>query len=169
MAGKAALVIYGQFRKSSSDDPDVFYAAAKSLFTRYPEPVVVALGDPRHGIAGEQTFLPSIAELRASLDRRMAPILAENEKRRRYAETEELLRQRASPTPEQRLSATARWDAVRSEITGKAMKEELRKEAELHLVELYHQRNDPLPPLSWRVAPAAAEPAEPEDAWADAW
>src|SRR5215203_3559285 len=75
-AAQATRLIWGQFRRSDTDDPEVFYPATKALLSRYPEEVVMAACDPQTGIAGEQTFLPSIAELRASLDRRMAPILA---------------------------------------------------------------------------------------------
>src|SRR3954466_14566571 len=74
-AAQATRLLWGQFRRSDTDDPEVFYAATKALLSRYPEAIVAALCDPQNGIAGEQTFLPSIAELRASLDRRMAPIL----------------------------------------------------------------------------------------------
>jgi len=84
-------LIWGQFRRSDTDDPEVFYSATKALLSRYPEEVVMAACDPQTGIAGEQTFLPSIAELRASLDRRYLPILAKQRHEEELARTRKIL------------------------------------------------------------------------------
>lgn len=110
----------------------------------YTPEIVAAIADPLTGIAREQTFLPSIAELTASLERRMAPIRADEEKRRRLAETENLLRQTAKPTGEQRQRAVERWERTKDEITGRVRQghEDIRQEAERRLLELYHARNE---------------------------
>jgi hypothetical protein len=75
----------------------------------------------------------------------MGPIRAAEEKRRRFAETAEFLRQSANPTHEQRESAAERWESTKAEITGKTRRSqaEIRQEAEKHLVELYHARDEP--------------------------
>lgn len=78
------------------------------LFAGYPRDLVIALSHPRTGIAGEQTFMPSVAELRASLDRRVEAGAAEE---RREREREEFLRLTVAvsvpATPEQREQAVA--------------------------------------------------------------
>lgn len=144
-ATQAAFAIFSSFRKSDTDNPEVYLAAATRVLMAYPADIVTATADPLGGIAGEQTFLPSIAELRASLERRMAPIRAAEEKRRRYAETEKLLRESANPTPDQRERAFNRWENTKAEIAGKIRRsqEDARQEAEKRLVELYHARSEP--------------------------
>jgi predicted Zn-dependent protease len=142
---KAAAAIFGSFRKTDADDPSTMVTAYVRILQVYPPEVVQAIADPLTGIAREQTFLPSIAELTASLERRMGPIRAAEEKRRRFAETAEFLRQSANPTHEQRESAAERWESTKAEITGKTRRSqaEIRQEAEKHLVELYHARDEP--------------------------
>lgn len=143
---KAALAICGSFRKTDADDPATTVTAYVRVLQAYPPDVVQAIADPLTGIAREQTFLPSIAELTASLEHRMAPIRADEEKRRRLAETERLLRQSATPTGEQRQRAVERWERTKDEITGRVRQcqEDIRQDAEKRLVELYRDRNTPL-------------------------
>jgi hypothetical protein len=142
-AAQAAKIIWGQFRRSDTDDPEVFYPATKALLSRYPEAIVMALCDPQNGIAGEQTFLPSIAEMRASLDRRMAPILAEQAKRQRFAETERLLKAPAKATAEERARAVEAWERQRAEVAGRKNTEEDRLAAEKRVSELYRESLEP--------------------------
>lgn len=146
-AEKAAFAIFSSFRKSDTDDPEVYLAACIRVLIAYPEDVMRAVADPINGIAGKQTYLPSIAELKAELDHHITPILAEGEKRRRYAETEQLLKADPdNPTAEQRARAAERWERTKAEIRGDVVQSQAqaRQEAEKHLVELYHRRDEPL-------------------------
>lgn len=93
----------------------MFSAACVALFMGYPRDVVIALSHPKTGIAGEQTFLPSVAELRASLDRRVE---TEAGKERRERERERVQRILENPlvvaTPEERERAIKRYlDEIR--------------------------------------------------------
>src|SRR4051812_5916086 len=71
-AARAAVALFGQFRRSDTDDPEVFHAAAKRIFMGFPEDIVLAVVDPLTGIARIQAaqnkiFLPLPAELLAEL------------------------------------------------------------------------------------------------------
>jgi hypothetical protein len=103
----------------------------------YPEEVVAAVADPLIGIAGKQTFLPSVAELKAELDRRMAPIWAA-QVRDRFAR-ERLQRREERMTPEQRARALAHWEQQKAEVRGNICKTRAEEvaAAERHLSELY--------------------------------
>jgi hypothetical protein len=82
MALKAAIAIFGSFRKPEAEDPEIYLAAFERVLSSYPPEVVRDVADPVRGIAGEQTFMPSQAELKAACDKRMAPILARQERER---------------------------------------------------------------------------------------
>lgn len=108
-----------------------------------------AVCDPRDGIAGEQTFMPSIAELRASLERRMAPIYTRQEREARFAETERLLAELTGATDEERQRAWAFWQDERDRLAGKPTQAEVEAAAKERLRELWHEvRTEPLPRLS---------------------
>jgi hypothetical protein len=79
---KAAIAIFGSFRKPEAEDPEIYLAAFERVLSSYPPEVVRDVADPVRGIAGEQTFMPSQAELKAACDKRMAPILARQERER---------------------------------------------------------------------------------------
>lgn len=145
---KAAIAILGSFRRDDSADPEVFSAACVALFMGYPRDMVAALAHPKTGIAGEQTFMPSIAEIRASLDRR---IDADAAKERRQREREEFLRLTApsAATPEERERGAKRWEEIKSAITGEVTRnaEDERQAAEQRLSALYRESRNPKPLL----------------------
>lgn len=66
----AAKVLLGCFRMGEANDPEVYTTAVIAVLQSYPPDVVEFVTDPRTGIAGQQTFLPSVAELRKALDDR---------------------------------------------------------------------------------------------------
>lgn len=145
-AEKAAFTIFSSFRKSDTDDPDVYLAACIRVLMAYPEEVMRAVADPLTGIAGEQTFLPSIAELRASLDRRYAPILAKQRHEEEIARTREIID--AAPdraTDEQRDRAIEHWERAKAETRGSVVQsqEQARQQAEKCLSELYRESLEP--------------------------
>jgi hypothetical protein len=75
-------VILGCFRRSDADDPEIYVAAAVRVLMAYPSEIVATVADPLAGIAGKQTFLPSIAELKAECDRRHAEVVRRVERQR---------------------------------------------------------------------------------------
>lgn len=76
MAVKRGRLLLGCYRKGEAGDPDVFMAALVIVLQKYPESVVVAVTDPKGGLSSKQTFLPSIAEVTAACEAKMAPIYA---------------------------------------------------------------------------------------------
>jgi hypothetical protein len=112
-AAELADAIFGSYRRSDTDDPEIYYQAFKRLLGAYPLEIAIAVADPLTGIAGEQTFLPSPAELKASLDRRLAAATA---KAKRDRDLKEQMRQRrefdarqAATTQEERDRAVRRY------------------------------------------------------------
>jgi hypothetical protein len=146
-AEKAAFAIFSSFRKSDTDDPDVYLAAVMRVLMAYPEEVMRAVADPLTGVAGEQTFLPSIAELRAALDRRYQPILTKQRIEEKIARTRRIIDEAPDrPTAGQRTRAVDRWEHTKAELRGGVARshEETRRDAEERLRELYHARAEPL-------------------------
>lgn len=70
-ATAAAIRLLGFFRKSEADDPEIFITGVAATLSRYSDDVInwVTGFD---GIASQQTFLPSIAEIRKACDAREA-------------------------------------------------------------------------------------------------
>lgn len=98
LATKATIALLGSFRRNDADDVEVFTSAVIRILMGYPPEVVQSVADPLTGIAGEQTFLPAPAEIKATCDRRYAPILARQERERR---DEEFRRKRAEARAEE--------------------------------------------------------------------
>jgi hypothetical protein len=114
-AARAALAIVGSFRRNDADDPQVLAAAFKRVLSGYPEAVVLEVADPLTGIAGKQTFLPSPAELKAELDKRMDAVALRVRRERERNETQKLIAAATvQATPEERERAVRRYfDEVR--------------------------------------------------------
>lgn len=115
LAAKAATAILGQFRRSDSDDPEIYYHAFKTILLAYPESAVRRVAHPLRGIAGQQTFLPSPAELKAALDKIIEAEAVKARRERELARTREFLTE-CGVTPEERERAWARWQERRKEF-----------------------------------------------------
>jgi hypothetical protein len=152
----------GSFRRNDADDPQVLAAAFKRVLGGYPAEVVAEAADPLTGIAGRQTFMPSPAELKAELDRRMGPVWAEARRAREEEETQRLLVVLDAATPEERARMAAHWARRKDENAGKPSPEEARAAADRRLVELYRAAREPVvigPELARKLAAMRAEPS----------
>lgn len=63
LAAEAVAVVMQLYSAKDMTNPEAFLEYAVMSLVDFPEAVVVRLADPRHGIARECKFLPSIAEL----------------------------------------------------------------------------------------------------------
>lgn len=121
MAAKAAAAIMGFYRKADFAEPEVFVPGAIRVLSAYPEEVVRRVADPLTGIAGRQTFPPSIAELKAECDRHMEPLRQEATRRERVERERRLLASCPEPpTPDERRRAVEEWERRRREIEATA-------------------------------------------------
>lgn len=64
MAIDKATILAGQFRKSDADDPYIFAASWAAVMEEFPPIVLDYVCHPAKGLAIQQTFLPSVFEVR---------------------------------------------------------------------------------------------------------
>ena len=114
-AEEFAAILYGCYRRTDADSPEIFLSAAIAVLCGYPESVVRAVCDPRNGLPRRSKFPPNIYELTEACDERMRPLLEAERRRRidadnaadRPSEVNEIERQR-------RKDVVARWRAAQS-------------------------------------------------------
>lgn len=73
-------MLYSAYRTDQYADPEGFMASLGLVFSQYPDDVIVYVTDPRTGVQRGKVFPPSIAEIVAACDAR----LADKERMRRY-------------------------------------------------------------------------------------
>jgi hypothetical protein len=61
-------LFFGSFRKADADDPETFTAGCSRLFTAYPPEAVRHVVDPVTGLPGRSQWLPTMKEIRDSLE-----------------------------------------------------------------------------------------------------
>lgn len=66
MALSKAKLLAGQFRRSDADDADTFAASWGAVMAEFPPIVLDHVCHPAKGIASQQSFLPSVFEVRES-------------------------------------------------------------------------------------------------------
>ena len=74
MVGWAVTTLAGQFRKGDAADPELFTAGWAVILSDYPEEAIRYVVDPRTGLPGQQSWLPTTFELRQALEKAMRPI-----------------------------------------------------------------------------------------------
>jgi hypothetical protein len=122
----AATDILSAFRKSDVEDPQAYVTGLCEVLSAYPLEVIAVVAHRTKGIAGEQTFLPSFAEVKACCDKHYGPILTREARERREAEffaAREERRREERERAERGASVdrvTEHWDAVRREMTAAA-------------------------------------------------
>jgi hypothetical protein len=79
--------LMGFFPTIAATDPEIFITGLVQLLAAYPFRVVEAVLSPLNGIPSKHKFLPSIAEVKAELDDRYAPILRAAERERACNQT----------------------------------------------------------------------------------
>lgn len=97
IAARLAAQLFGCYRASEANDPETFITAATAVLARYPEAIVRAVCDPVGGLPGEDTWLPSIARIRAECEKRMQPL--RDQERRDRVRGETLGRRTAGKAP----------------------------------------------------------------------
>jgi hypothetical protein len=68
--------MFGCFRKTEANDPEIFLAAAVTILAEYPRSIIDYVTDPRTGIPSEQIFPPNPYEIREACkraERRLEP------------------------------------------------------------------------------------------------
>lgn len=65
---KAAMMLFGCYRKGDANDPEIYTAAIAATLADFPLEVVQYVTDPRTGIASKVKFLPTVAEVREFCD-----------------------------------------------------------------------------------------------------
>lgn len=92
MAISRAEFLLGQF-KGSPDvaSPKVYVSAIAAVLSDYPEEVVMKATDPRTGIAREQQWHPTVAELAKFCDKLAEPARREAARQQRDAEARRFL------------------------------------------------------------------------------
>jgi hypothetical protein len=136
------MMMLGCFRKVEASDPKAFVAAVATVLAHYPEEVVRAVTDPASGLPSRLSWAPTIAEVKAACEERMAP-LYRAQKRETVAQEARRLIAPPVDAPEIRERAVERWERLKGNIAGNP--EDARLAAEAKLKELYGQ---PLPKLS---------------------
>ncbi len=91
VAAERARVLLGSYRKGDAADPEVYARSVVAVLMQYPEGVVTRVTDPRGGLPGTSTFLPSVAEVRAACEAEMHPIYEALRQRKIRNENEKLL------------------------------------------------------------------------------
>jgi len=72
------------YRASEATDPDAFVAEAAGVLSRYPEEIARLVS---YLLPSESKWLPSIAEIKTSCDKAMAPKIAHQRRERERAHT----------------------------------------------------------------------------------
>ncbi len=72
-AAKAAALIVGSYPQSKAANPEVYMRQLRALLTGIPLAALFALIDPKRGILGRCSFLPTMAEVRAWIEEYEAP------------------------------------------------------------------------------------------------
>jgi hypothetical protein len=114
MAKYHAKLILGCYRAAEVSDPDVYTTAIMTLLARYPADIGARLSDPKDGVAGRFTWLPTVSEIREECDRLQAADVAVLKRRRDFAEQmqlrEEMERPPPRPLPEPRGQILSNYD-----------------------------------------------------------
>jgi hypothetical protein len=69
-----ATRLFGFYRSSDANDPEVFITGAAATLAQFPEAVVAEVVDPVHGLPSTDEWLPSIARIRVTCEAKMKPV-----------------------------------------------------------------------------------------------
>jgi len=87
MAIGRATLMYATSRFDDAADPDLFIDAAALILSEYPPDVIIAVTDPRTGVASRVPGPPRANEVKEACEKLMAPIRARERRERALAET----------------------------------------------------------------------------------
>jgi hypothetical protein len=114
-----ATRLFGFYRASDANDPEVFVAGATATLALYPEAIVMKVCDPIRGLPSTSTFLPALAEIRQACEREMIWHDAVVKRDRERAHTAEILKPASSPTEESRRRVRDAADGFLAELNAK--------------------------------------------------
>jgi hypothetical protein len=134
----------GSFRQSEQAkvDPTVFVPALAAMLASFPEDIVRAVTDPVRGIASEQNWVPTLAELRHACERLMKPRQDAAKREAELRRTQALLAAPAPATTEERERAYRDYmERVRPQLKGEVAqtRAQVEEAAKKRLKELYHE------------------------------
>jgi len=96
-----ATRLFGFYRASEANDPEIFIAGATAMLAQYPQAVVEKVCDPVRGLPATSKWLPSIAEIREAAEREMVWWSAVERRDRERAHTAKVVAAPPPPTAEQ--------------------------------------------------------------------
>lgn len=153
VVGDCTRILIGCFRSGDAADPEVYVTAVGAVLSRYPEDVVRQVTDPVRGLPGRSKWLPTVSEVREACEALMRPRVEAEARRKRFAETQALIEDKAGPTDaERRAAAVAHWEqeirpklAAKEDEHGVSMAPEaIKARAEERLVALKADADKPL-------------------------
>jgi hypothetical protein len=97
-----ATRLFGYYRASEANDPEMFIMGATAMLANYPEPIVMKVCDPVRGLPSTSKFLPSIAEIREACEREMVWHYAVEKRERERRHTADVLAPSPPATAESR-------------------------------------------------------------------
>ena len=118
-ATRLAAKLFGCYRASEANDPDVYVTAAARLLANFREAIARQVADPVSGLPSTNQWLPSIAEIRVTCDKLMAPIYAERRRDALRGETARI-RQGYRPLADEHARVHAAMAALQQELESKA-------------------------------------------------
>jgi hypothetical protein len=112
-----ATRLFGCYRASEANDPEMFMIAAAAMLAQYPQPVAEKVCDPIRGLASKSKFLPAIAEIREACELEMTWLDAVERREREREQTRRVLDGHKAPvgSPEHRRAVGA-FAELRAEL-----------------------------------------------------
>jgi hypothetical protein len=123
-------------------DPTVFVPALAAMLASFPEDIVQAVTDPVRGIASEQNWVPTLAELRHACEVRLKPRQEAAKREAELRRTQALLAAPSPATTEERERAYREYmERIRPGLKGEVAqtRAQVEEAAKKRLKELYHE------------------------------
>jgi hypothetical protein len=89
-AAMMATRLFGYYRASEANDPEVFISGATKVLMGYSEQIVRLVCDPAQGLPSESKWLPNLAEIRVACERLAAPHRAWEQREKSRQHTREV-------------------------------------------------------------------------------
>jgi hypothetical protein len=83
-AARATKVLLGCYRSGEANDPEVYTTAMIATLSDFPEHIIRAVCDPRHGLPARSKWLPTVSEVRSECDYLNEAELAELQRKRDF-------------------------------------------------------------------------------------
>jgi hypothetical protein len=119
IATRLATQLFGFYRASTANDPEMFIAGAAKVLAQFPEPIVRLICDPVSGLPWTNEWLPNLAEIRVACEKLMAPVKAERKRQELREHTARVLAPLPPATAENRRNVREMADDLRAELNAR--------------------------------------------------